>query len=356
MRVMNARPILVEPLPQHRFDEAKLARYLADHLQGYRGPATLRQFQGGQSNPTFLLETPSATYVLRKKPPGKLLASAHMVEREYKVQKALAGSPVPVAPMLLMCEDTSIVGTPFYVMGHVEGRVIPTADLPGLLPPQRKAVYESLVETLAALHQVDWRMVGLGEFGRPDNYAARQIDRWTRQYAASKTDDIKEMDALSAWLGAHLPKSAGASIVHGDYRVGNTIIDPGKPRIAAVLDWELATIGDPLADLAYLCMAYSMPAGGPGVSGGLCGVELGPLGLPSEAQLLSTYARATLRPDIPHWGFYKALAFFRIAAIVQGVYARGLAGNAADSSAIEQGERVRMMAEIGWGIASTAKV
>lgn len=352
---MNAKPILVEPLPQHRFDETRLDHYLADHVAGYRGPATIRQFQGGQSNPTFLLETPGATYVLRKKPPGKLLASAHMVEREYKVQRALAGSAVPVAPMLLLCDDTSVVGTPFYLMSCVAGRVIPTADLPGLSPPEREAVYRSLVETLAALHRVDWRAAGLGEFGRPDNYAARQIDRWTKQYAASRTDDIKEMDQLSAWLVAHLPASASASIVHGDYRVGNTIIHPSEPRLAAVLDWELATIGDPLADLAYLCMAYSMPPGGPGVSGGLRGVDLIPLGVPSETQVLLAYARATSRPDIPQWDFYKALAFFRIAAIVQGVYARGLAGNAADSSALQQGERVRMMAEIGWEIASTAK-
>jgi aminoglycoside phosphotransferase (APT) family kinase protein len=353
---MSVKPVLIEPLPQHRFDEARLDGYLAEHVEGYRGGSpVIRQFQGGQSNPTFLLETPAATYVLRKKPPGKLLASAHMVEREYKVQKALAGSAVPVAPMLLLCEDASIVGTPFYLMGYVAGRVIPTADLPDLSPAERQGVYRSLVETLASLHQVDWRAAGLGEFGRPDNYAARQIDRWTKQYAASKTDEIKEMEQLSAWLVAHLPTNTGSSIVHGDFRVGNTIIHPSEPRLAAVLDWELATIGDPLADLAYLCMAYSMPPGGPGVSGGLRGAKLSALGVPGEDEVLSAYARATARPDIPHWDFYKALAFFRIAAIVQGVYARGLAGNAADASAVEQGERVRMMAEIGWEIASSAK-
>ncbi|MFI5011894.1 MAG: phosphotransferase family protein [Hyphomicrobiales bacterium] len=352
---MSGQPTLVEPLPQHRFDEAALDRYLGEHVEGYRGPAAIRQFQGGQSNPTFLVETQAETYVLRKKPPGKLLASAHMVEREYKVQKALAGSAVPVARMLVLCEDASIIGTPFYLMSHVAGRVIATADLPQLAPSERGAVYRSLIETLAHLHQVDWRAASLSDFGRPDNYAARQIDRWSKQYAASKTDDIKEMEALSAWLAARVPASADASIVHGDYRVGNTIIHPREPRLAAVLDWELATIGDPLADLAYLSMAYSMPPGGPGVSGGLEGVDLKALGIPTETQMLSAYAGATSRLEIPHWGFYKALAFFRIAAIVQGVYARGLAGNAADRSAVEQGARVRMMAEIGWGIASKAK-
>ncbi|MBV8962098.1 MAG: phosphotransferase family protein [Hyphomicrobiales bacterium] len=353
---MSVTPVLIEPLPQHRFDEAKLDRYLVERVEGYRrGSLVIRQFQGGQSNPTFLIETPTTTYVLRKKPPGKLLASAHMVEREYKVQKALAGSAVPVAPMLLLCEDASVVGTPFYLMGYVAGRVIPTADLPELTPAERQGVYRSLVETLAALHQVDWRAAGLGDFGRPDNYAARQIDRWTKQYGASKTDDIKEMEQLSAWLVAHLPAKAAASIVHGDFRVGNTILHPREPRLAAVLDWELATIGDPLADLAYLCMAYDMPPGGPGVSGGLRGADLPSLGVPSEQEVLSAYARATSRPDIPHWDFYKALAFFRIAAIVQGVYARGLAGNAADASAVRQGERVRMMAGIGWEIAASAK-
>jgi len=351
---MSSQAVLVAPLPQHRFDEAALDRYLGQHVAGYRGPPGIRQFQGGQSNPTFLVETPGAAYVLRKKPPGKLLASAHMVEREFKVQKALSGSAVPVARMFVLCEDVAVIGTPFYLMSHVEGRIIPTADLPDLSPHDRRAAYASLIGTLAALHRIDWRGAGLGDFGRPDNYAARQIDRWTKQYAASKTDEIAEMEALSAWLGARVPASTDAAIVHGDYRVGNTIIHPVEPRLAAVLDWELATIGDPLADLAYLCMAYSMPPGGPGVSGGLDGVDLAELGIPSEAEVLAAYARASGRAEIPHWGFYKALAFFRIAAIVQGVYARGLAGNAADRSAVQQGERVRMMARIGWDIASKA--
>jgi aminoglycoside phosphotransferase (APT) family kinase protein len=348
-------PVLVEPLPQHRFDAAVLDRYLEDQVEFYRGPSRIRQFQGGQSNPTFLLETASGSYVLRKKPPGKLLASAHMIEREFRVQKALQGSAVPVAGMLILCEDAGIVGTPFYLMRHVVGRVIATADLPELAPAERRALYASLIATLAALHLVDWRGVGLQDFGRPDNYAGRQIDRWTKQYAATKTDEISEMEKLAEWLVARLPAQADASIVHGDYRVGNTIIHPSEPRIAAVLDWELATIGDPLADLAYLAMAYEMPRGGPGVSGGLAGADLTARGIPTEAELLSAFARATSRSDVPHWDFYKALAFFRIAAIVQGVYARGLAGNAADRTAVEQGERVRMMAEIGWRIAAQAR-
>jgi aminoglycoside phosphotransferase (APT) family kinase protein len=348
-------PVLVEPLPQHRFDGKTLDAYLEEHAEGYRGPSRIRQFQGGQSNPTFLVETAQASYVLRKKPPGKLLASAHMIEREFRVQKALQFSAVPVASMLILCEDAGIVGTPFYLMSHVEGRVVATADLPDFTPAERRTLYASLIATLAALHLVDWREAGLQDFGRPDNYAGRQIDRWTKQYAATKTDDIPEMEKLAEWLVARLPPQADASIVHGDYRVGNTIIHPLEPRIAAVLDWELATIGDPLADLAYLAMAYEMPPGGPGVSGGLAGADLKVRGIPTETELLSAYARATSRIDIPHWDFYKALAFFRIAAIVQGVYARGLAGNAADRTAVEQGERVRMMAEIGWRIAARAR-
>jgi aminoglycoside phosphotransferase (APT) family kinase protein len=348
-------PTLVEPLPQHQFDEAALDRYLAQHVAGYRGPPTVRQFQGGQSNPTYLIETPGGNFVMRKKPPGKLLPSAHMVEREYKVQRALAGSAVPVARMLALCEEVSVIGTPFYVMAHVPGRIIATADMPELTAADRAALYRSLIGTLACLHKVDWRAVGLSDFGRPENYAGRQIERWSKQYAASRTHDIPEMEKLSAWLLARVPASADASIVHGDYRVGNTIVHPTEPRIAAVLDWELATIGDPLADLAYLCMAYHMPPGGPGVSGGLSGVDLSARGIPSQDEVLATYAKATGRADIPLWSFYLALAFFRIAAIVQGVYARGLAGNAADRTAIEQGERVRMMAAIGWDIASRAK-
>ena len=348
-------PTLVEPLPQHRFDEAALDRYLAQHVAGYRGPPRIRQFQGGQSNPTYLIETAGGNFVMRKKPPGKLLPSAHMVEREYKVQRALAGSAVPVARMLALCEEVGVIGTPFYVMAYVPGRIIATADMPELTSADRAALYRSLIGTLAALHKVDWRAVGLSDFGRPENYAGRQIERWSKQYAASRTDDIPEMEKLSAWLLARVPASADASIVHGDYRVGNTIVHPSEPRIAAVLDWELATIGDPLADLAYLCMAYHMPPGGPGVSGGLSGVDLSARGIPSQDEVLATYAKATGRAGIPLWSFYLALAFFRIAAIVQGVYARGLAGNAADRSAIEQGERVRMMAAIGWDIAAGAK-
>jgi len=352
---MSAQPVLIEPLAQHRFDAEALDRYLTAHVAQYRGPAKIRQFQGGQSNPTFLIDVQDARYVLRKKPPGKLLASAHMIEREYKVQKALAGSAVPVAPMLVLCEDAAIIGTPFYLMGHVPGRIVPTADLPGMERPERAAVYGSLVATLAHLHLVDWRVAGLSDFGRPDNYAARQIDRWTKQYAATRTDDIPQMEKLATWLASRVPASTDATIVHGDYRVGNTILAPQEPRIAAVLDWELATIGDPLADLAYLCMAYDLPPGGPGVAGGLVGADFVALGVPREDEVLAAYARATSRSEVPHWSFYKALALFRIAAIVQGVYARGLAGNAADSSAIQQGERVRLMAEIGWAIAQRAK-
>ncbi|MBL8644277.1 MAG: phosphotransferase family protein [Rhodospirillaceae bacterium] len=347
-----AQPIDI--LPAHRFDEAALAVYLNGALPGFSGPAAIKQFQGGQSNPTFLITTPKAKYVLRKKPPGKLLPSAHQVEREFAVLKALHGTGVPVPAPLVLCEDASIIGTAFYVMAFVENRVFTAPGMPGVSPDQRAGVYRSMAETLAQLHTVDWRACGLESFGRPDGYLTRQVDRWTKQYAATKTDDMPSMDKLMAWLPGHIPDSHEAAVAHGDYRLGNLLIDPVAPKVVAIVDWELATIGHPLADLAYACMAYRMPTDDP-VFAGLGGVDLKPLGIPAEDELVEMYARAAGRSHIPDWPFYLAFSYFRLAAITQGVYARSLQGNASDLKAKYYGAVAKTSAEIGWSIAAAAK-
>jgi aminoglycoside phosphotransferase (APT) family kinase protein len=338
--------IVVDVLPQHRFDEAPLWRYLEQRLDGFSGPAQLRQFQGGQSNPTYLIETPTRKYVLRKKPPGKLLPSAHLVEREYRILRALPPEQVPVPRARLLCEDVSIIGTAFYVMDHIEGRVITGVTLPQLTPAERRAVYADFARVAAGLHGVDYKACGLGDFGKPEGYVARQLDRWSKQYVASKTDENPDMDKLIAWLAANQPQRDETAIAHGDFRIGNTIIHPTEPRIIALLDWELATLGHPLADLAYACMYYHMPAGSD-VGAGLAGLDLQQLGIPTEDEFLATYRRQAGRDEIPDWRFFLAFGFFRMAAITQGVYARALQGNAADQRAISYGEAAKVFAGIG---------
>lgn len=337
-------------LPQHRFDEAALWAYLQQHLPDFSGPATLRQFQGGQSNPTFLIETPTRKFVLRKKPPGKLLPSAHLIEREYRILRALPADEVPVPRARLLCEDASIIGTAFYVMDHVEGRVIASVTLPQLSPPERSAVYADFARVAARLHGVDFRACGLGDFGKPDGYVTRQLDRWTRQYQAAKTDENPDMDKLIAWLLANQPKRDETAIAHGDFRIGNTILHPTEPRIIALLDWELATLGHPLSDLAYACMYYYMPTR-PDAGGGLAGLDLPALGIPSEQEFLAMYRHHSSRTEIPDWPFFLAFSYFRMAAITQGVYARALQGNAADQRAIGYGETAKIFAGIGWSLA-----
>jgi aminoglycoside phosphotransferase (APT) family kinase protein len=343
-----SQPQLVPVLPNHRFDEVALGRYLAAHLPGFAGAATIRQFQGGQSNPTFHIQTREGAFVLRKKPPGQLLPSAHAVDREYRVLRALAGSAVPVPAAHLLCADDGVIGQMFYVMDYVEGRVFPDRMLPGCSPAERAAMYDHMNAVLAALHRVDWRAVGLEGFGRPDGYVARQIARWSRQYQASRTEPMAAMDRLIEWLPAHLPAGDAAAIAHGDYRVGNLIFHPTEPRVVAVLDWELATIGHPLADLAYNCLAYRLsgthdhgfPPGG-----------LGALGVPGEADYLAAYCRRTGRAGVEDWEFFIVFAMFRIAAILDGVRRRGLDGNAADSHALEASRDYRVIAERAWAIA-----
>jgi aminoglycoside phosphotransferase (APT) family kinase protein len=337
---------VIDVLPQHRFEEERLWRYLQAHLPDFSLPASLRQFQGGQSNPTFLIETATKKFVLRKKPPGKLLPSAHLVEREYRILRALPAQEVPIPPARLLCEDPAVIGTAFYVMDHVEGRVITGVTLPQLSPTERAAVYADLARVAAKLHAVDFRACGLGDFGKPEGYVARQLERWTKQYVASRADANPDMDALIAWLMANQPTRDETAIAHGDFRIGNAILHPTQPRIIALLDWELATLGHPLSDVAYACMFYHMPQG-PGIGGGLEGLDLQALGIPAEQEFLDSYCRHSGRTEIPDWTFFLAFSFFRMAAITQGVYSRALQGNAADERAIGYGAAAKIFAAIG---------
>lgn len=337
---------IIDVLPQHRIDEASLWRYLQQHLGDFSEPASLRQFQGGQSNPTYLIQTPGKKFVLRKKPPGKLLPSAHLIEREYRILRALPDMEVPVPRARVLCEDASIIGTPFYVMDHVEGRVISNVTLPNLDPADRRAIYTDYARVAAKLHSVDYKACGLGDFGKPEGYVARQLDRWSKQYLASKTEENTDMNELMAWLAAHLPANDETAIVHGDYRIGNTILHPTEPRIIAVLDWELATLGHPLSDLAYACMFYRIAPSEMG-SGGLAGVDIAALGIPEEQEFLQLYCQFSGREHIADWPFFLSFAYFRMAAITQGVYARALQGNAADRRAIQYGEHAKGFAAAG---------
>jgi aminoglycoside phosphotransferase (APT) family kinase protein len=346
------QPTLIPVLPQHRFDEAALFAYLADHVEGFSGEARpgqlrLRQFQGGQSNPTFLIETPSANYVLRKKPPGRLLPSAHQIDREYRIQKALEGT-IPVARMLHFCADPAIIGTEFYVMQHVKGRVFHDVTMPGVSPADRGAIQRSLIETIAALHRADYTELGLADFGRPDHYVSRQIERWTKQYEASKTEELPAMNNLIAWLRANIPERDESAVVHGDFRLGNMIIHEAEPRVIAVLDWELSTLGHPLADLAYCCMSYHMPPGSGPAYAGYQGMDMKAHGLMTETEVLSLYAARTGRQAVEHWRFFMGFSMFRSAAIVEGVYARALAGNAADQRAHRMHDMCVLVSKTGW--------
>ncbi len=347
---MSSAPRLIEPLPAHRLDTAKLFAYLQEHVEGFATPASLQQFQGGQSNPTYLITTPTQKYVLRKKPPGQLLPSAHLIDREYRIQKALAGSGVPVAKMYHYATEIAVIGTEFYVMEYLEGRVFSDVLMNELTAPERGAIQAQLFATIGALHAADYANLGLADFGKPSQYIARQIDRWTKQYVASCTEDLPAMNNLIAYLTAHIPADDTTSIVHGDFRLGNMMIHPTEPRIIAVLDWELSTLGHPLADLAYCCMPYHMPErAGPAYSG-YAGVDLTAHGLKSEAEVLDIYCAQTKRAGIASWNFYLGFALFRSAAIAEGVYARALAGNAADERGSKFHAMTKLTSETGWEI------
>ena len=326
----------------HRFDETALEAYLQTHVEGFAGPLTVKQFEGGQSNPTFQLVTPHRRYVLRKQPPGELLPSAHQVDREYKVMHALWSTDVPVPKMYCLCEDTNVIGTKFYVMEMVEGRLFTETQLPSLSNSERRAIYLDLARVMARLHCVDVATVGLSEFGRPGNYYQRQIGRWTKQYEASKTEQIDAMDTLIAWLPENLPAETAPVIVHGDYRLGNVLIHPTEPKIVAVLDWELSTLGDGLADLGYLCQEYH---GKSYEDEGLVNVDFAATGIPTEEEFVAEYCKHAGRDKIENWHFYLIYNMFRSAAIIQGVYKRGLDGNASSAKALTYKEEARSRSE-----------
>ncbi|MGH3633562.1 phosphotransferase family protein [Mycobacterium sp.] len=342
---------LVGVLPAHRFDEAALQRYLGARLPGFGTGMEVRQFQGGQSNPTFHLRTPDGAYVLRKKPPGRLLPRAHEVEREYRVMAALADTDVPVPRMRLICDDESVIGTTFFVMDYVPGRIFPDRVMRECTPEHRAAIYEDLARVLAALHRVDWRAVGLEGFGKPEGYLQRQVAFWTRQWHAARVEDMPAMDLLAAWLPEHLPLDDElACIAHGDYRLGNVLIHPTEPRVVAVLDWELATIGHPLADLAYTCLTYHLPDDLSG-RGGVAGEDLAGTGIPDEDAFVASYCRHVGREVPDSLDVFVVFSMFRLASIAAGVYRRGLDGNAADSRAASYRDHYRGLAQTAWTLA-----
>ena len=314
----------------------------------FAGPLRSANLKVGNRTPRIFSQTPRGDYVLRKKPPGQLLPSAHAVDREYRVMKALAATSVPVPPALLMCDDPGVIGTPFFIMGCVEGRVFRQPHLPGVSAADRAAMYADMADVLARLHGVDVAAIGLSDYGKPGNYYARQIGRWGQQYVAAKTDEIASMDRLMEWLPAHIPAGDEIAIVHGDYRVENLIFHPTEPRIVAIVDWELSTLGHPLADLAYNCLTYYLP---PQALGRVEAVDEDRSGLPTEADYVAAYCRRTGRAGIPDWNFYIAFSMFRLASILQGVYARGLQGNAASAYALQRGAAARQIAESAWIIA-----
>jgi aminoglycoside phosphotransferase (APT) family kinase protein len=336
-------------------DAARLEAFLASRLSDFKGPLAVRQFKGGQSNPTYLLETPARRYVLRRKPPGKLLPSAHAVDREFRVTSALHAQGFPVAEPVVYCDDASVAGTPFYVMGHVEGRVIWEPHMPGVGPTERAAVYDAMNATLARLHSFDPAALGLADFGRGENYVARQVERWSKQYRASETARVEEMERLIAWLPVHLPPPAPVRLVHGDYRLDNIILSSSAPTILAVLDWELSTLGDPLADLAYHLMQWDMPPSETGAGvGTLLGHDLGGLGIPGRVAYVDAYVARTGLDPRPHLPVYLAYNFFRLAAILQGIVGRVRDGTATSENAAAMAPLVGPLAAKGWEFAAEA--
>jgi len=346
---------------QH-LDTAALSAWLRAHVEDFEGPLSVEQFAGGQSNPTFKLVTPKRTYVMRAKPgpKSKLLPSAHAIEREYRVMDALAKSEVPVAKMLALCEDEAVIGRAFYVMQYVEGRVMWDPSLPGMSRDERAAIYDEMNRVIAALHNVRPEAVGLEGYGKPGNYFARQIDRWSRQYQASETEPIEAMHRLIEWLPQHLPAEGNegddgtvrAAIVHGDYRLDNLIFHPTEPRVLAVLDWELSTLGHPLADFAYHCMAWHVE---PAQFRGIAGYDWAALGIPDEQHYVARYCERTGLAMPGDWNFYLAYNMFRIAAILQGIMKRVVDGTAASAQAADAGRSARPMAELAWRYAQKVR-
>ena len=336
-----------------RFDVDRLESYLCAHVKDFAGPITLRQFKGGQSNPTYLVETPARGYVLRRKPPGKLLPSAHAVDREHRVISALHAQGFPVAEPVLYCADEAVIGTAFFVMSFVDGRVFWEAEMPASNPSERAQVYDAMNATLARLHSFDPAAIGLADYGRGENYVARQIERWSKQYRASETETVEEMERLIAWLPTHLPPPQPARLVHGDYRLDNIILANDAPKIAAVLDWELSTLGDPLADFSYHLMQWHMPPSEAG-TGSLVGYDLAALGIPSLEAYVESYVKRTGLDPRPYLAVYSAYNFFRIAAILQGIVGRVRDGTATSAFAAAKAALVRPLAAKAWEFALQA--
>jgi aminoglycoside phosphotransferase (APT) family kinase protein len=336
-----------------RFDVGRLESYLREHVAGFAAPAVVSQFKGGQSNPTYLVETPLRRYVLRRKPPGKLLPSAHAVDREYRVMSALYSENFPVAEPVLYCADDNVAGTAFFLMSYVEGRVFWEPQMPDSDPAERAAVYDAMNANLARLHSFDPAAIGLADYGRGENYVARQVERWSKQYRASQTEAIDEMERLIEWLPAHLPPPRQPRVVHGDYRLDNIILAPDTPDIAAVLDWELSTLGDPLADFSYHLMQWHMPPSDAG-TGSLVGEDLAALGIPSLDAYVDAYVERTGLDPRPHLPVYFAYNFFRIAAILQGIVGRVRDGTATSAYAAAKAQMVHPLAVKAWEFAIAA--
>ncbi|MBE7220021.1 MAG: phosphotransferase family protein [Caulobacteraceae bacterium] len=334
-----------------RFDEAALARWMADHVEGFEGPLTVRQFKGGQSNPTYELSTPGRAYVLRRKPFGKLLPSAHAVDREYRLIAALHPTGFPVARPYALCEDEAVIGAMFYVMERVDGRILWNLALPDQSREARAAIYDAQIATLAQLHGFDPAAVGLGDYGRPGNYFARQVDRWSRQIRASGGEPIPALERLMDWLPRTVPEDDRTSIVHGDYRLDNMVLHPAEPRILAVLDWELSTLGNPLADFSYYLMQWAMPVSD---GRGIAGLDLEALGIPSMEAVVARYCALTGRAGLPDLDWYFSYNLFRLAGIVAGIGGRVRDGTAASPQAAAMAARAPMLAEAAWSFAERA--
>jgi aminoglycoside phosphotransferase (APT) family kinase protein len=341
--------------PALALDATRLERYLAANVEGFAGPLTVKQFKGGQSNPTYMLETPKRRYVLRRKPPGKLLPSAHAVDREHRVTSALHAQGFPVSKPFVYCADESTAGTPFYVMDFVDGRVFWEPQMPVSDAAERAAIYDSMNATIARLHAFDPATIRLGDFGKGENYVARQIDRWSKQYRTSETENIAAMERLIDWLPRHIPPAQPVRLVHGDYRLDNLIIARETPDVAAVLDWELSTLGDPLADFTYHLMAWHMPASESAAgTATLVRHDLGTLGIPSMADYVDDYVARTGLDPRPHLAAYMAYNFFRIAAILQGIIGRVRDGTATSEHAPAKASMIRPLAEKAWEFAQAA--
>ena len=334
--------------PGYEIDTAALHDYMTAHVEGFSGTLTISQFKGGQSNPTYKLSAGGKNYVLRRKPSGDLLKSAHAVDREYRVITALGQTDVPVPRTYALCTDDNVIGSWFYIMDFVEGRIFWDPALPELERGQRAAIYDAMNQTIARLHSVDITAVGLEDYGRPGNYIARQVARWSKQYRASRAAEAASFEHLIEWLPAHIPDEDATALSHGDFRLDNMIFHPREPRVLAVLDWELSTLGNPLSDFNYNCMAYRMP---PGLFSGLAGLDLAALGIPPEEDYVAAYCRRTGREQIEHWDYYFAFNMFRLAAIAAGIMGRVRDGTAASPQARAMGEKAVPLADLAWRIA-----